>query len=265
MISHSVVGQGNQTIAFIHGLFGRGTNFLTLAKLLAPNYRCVLIDAPNHGASSWTDSLDLRRWANLIVDHLEQLGVCGSDLTLLGHSMGGKIAMYAALDRPDSIGRLIVEDMSAANYQLNGEFMPYIEAMLQVDLASLTSRSQADQLLGEKIPDPQVRGFLLQNLRKSAAGWDWQLNLELLRAELGEIGLWHSVAKPAFENPVLWVGGQKSSFVQPKYEPLMRQHFPKLHKVVVKNAGHWIHAEKPAVLAEVIGTFLERTPANSTD
>lgn len=253
MIHTTIVGDGPNTIGFIHGLFGRGTNFRSIANSLSDNYTCVLIDAPNHGSSGWTSSLDLPDFGELILDHLVTMNLPGS-LTLVGHSMGGKIVMYAALARPGNVDRLIVLDMSPVNYPIKAAFRPYVEAMKNLDLNQVTDRRSANRLMAKAVRNPKIRAFLLQNLRFSDGTWAWQLNLDLLERELDEIGVWHDFNRKYF-GKTLWVGGQDSDFVQEKYEPEMRKFFPNTQKIIIKFAGHWVHSDQPEVVTQTIRFF----------
>jgi pimeloyl-ACP methyl ester carboxylesterase len=248
-------GDHGSLVVFCHGLFGQGRNWTQHAKALAADHRVLLVDMPDHGRSDWSDHFDYLRAA----DQLAELLSGDDPVTLVGHSMGGKIAMVLALRHPGLVERLCVVDVAPVAYQHSSEFVRYIDAMLAIDLATLSDRAQADAALLSAVPDDVVRGFLLQNLRRDGDTWRWQPNLELLRADIDEIGGWPSAAlddSPSYDGPVLWIGGAESQYVAADYAPAMERYFPRVRRVTVKGAGHWVHSEQPAIFLEVLRQFL---------
>ena len=181
--------------------------------------------------------------------------------TLVGHSMGGKAAMLAALRHRELVERLVVVDVAPMAYEHAAEFEGYIRAMQAIDL------DHAAQPLGRRRgpargrAEPTVRGFLLQSLRAThgRAGWRWLLNLDLLLRDLDAITDWpdDAVADVApYDGPVLWVGGATSHYVTEESVEAMDRLFPRNRRVTVKGAGHWVHSEQPAVFVEVLKRFL---------
>jgi pimeloyl-ACP methyl ester carboxylesterase len=172
--------------------------------------------------------------------------------------MGGKTAMVLALRHPDLIDRLIVVDISPVASDNGGEFDHLLGSLKTVDLATLDSRSDADQQLQEPIPNAGTRGFLLQNLRSTRDGFAWQPNLDLLHASLPQIGDFPDLGEATFDGPTLWVGGSESAYITEAAEPVMRALFPSVRRVTVKGSGHWVHSEKPQEFASILRTFLAR-------
>ena len=251
----STMGESGSLVVFCHGLFGQGKNWTTIAKRLADRHRVLLVDMPNHGRSEWTDSFDYFAAADQVA------GLLSADdpAALVGHSMGGKIAMLAALRHPELVERLCVVDVSPVGYQHASEFAGYIGAMQGLDLSALERRSQADELLADAVPNPVVRSFLLQNLRHHGDEWSWQPNLELLGRDLAAIASWPEdelAGTAPYDGPVLWVGGAKSPYVTDEYVAAMDRWFPRNRRVTVKQAGHWVHSEQPEVFVEVLSRFL---------
>ena len=248
-------GDRGSRVVFLHGLFGQGRNWTQIAKALAPEHRVLLVDLPHHGRSPWQDSFDF-------VDVADQVaGVLDADdpVALVGHSLGGKVAMVLALRRPELVERLCVVDVSPVTYEGAREFARYIEAMQAIDLTRLERRSDADAALEEAVPSATVRGFLLQNLRHEGDTWSWQVNLDVLGADLAEVGGWpeQSLAGLApYDGPVLWIAGARSDYVRDDYAPAMDRWFPANRRVTIKNAGHWVHSEQPEVFVEVLRQFL---------
>lgn len=249
-------------VAFCHGLFGQGKNWTTSARGLEqtdPPFRSLLIDMPNHGRSDWSSSVDLLDWADEVAKTL-RLHLDTAEAThLVGHSLGGKIAMLIALRHPELVKSLVVVDMSPVNYELARHFRTYVKAMAAIDLDELSGRSEADANLQVAVPGEVIRSFLLQNLRRTGNGdrpWRWQMNLDLLDEQLERLGAWPG-QKGCYEGPVLWVGGQDSDYITDAYRAPMEQLFPSTRSVTIKNAGHWVHSEQPEVFQAVLTRFLQ--------
>jgi pimeloyl-ACP methyl ester carboxylesterase len=263
------LGESGPRVVFVHGLFGQGKNWTTIARGLADSHRVTLIDLPNHGHSPWTDRVDYLDMAELVATELEQLG---EPVTLVGHSMGGKVAMQLALRRPELLRALVVVDIAPVSYPPTGgrtddpdeeasPFGAYIEAMRALDLDQLTTRDEADAALRDVIPSRMVRSFLLQSLVREGlgtdGGWRWRLNLELLDRDLGELrGFPAPPPGAVFEGPVLWIAGANSTYVLDEDRPHMDALFPATRLVRIKKAGHWVHYEQPEVFLETLRRFL---------
>ena len=174
---------------------------------------------------------------------------------LVGHSMGGKVAMLLALRHPELVDRLVVVDIAPVASGGEGEFQHLLDSLAGLDLASLERRADADAALADRIGDERVRGFLLQNLRSGTDGFGWQANLDLLRAELPSIAGFPEVSG-SFDGPVLWVAGQHSDYVRPEHGDVMRELFPQTRLVTVKGAGHWVHSEQPEAFVSILRVFL---------
>jgi pimeloyl-ACP methyl ester carboxylesterase len=269
------VGEAGPRVVFVHGLFGQGKNWTTIAKGLADRHRVTLLDLPNHGHSPWTDRVDYLDMAELVAAELEEFG---EPVTLVGHSMGGKVAMQLALRRPELLRALVVVDIAPVSYPPSGgrtddpdeeasPFGAYIEAMRALDLDRLTTRDDADAALKDAVPSRMVRSFLLQSLVREGSssqegstprGWRWRLNLELLERDLGELrGFPEPPAGAAFDGPVLWIAGANSAYVLDEDRPHMDALFPATRLVRIKKAGHWVHSEQPEVFLETLRRFLE--------
>ena len=178
------LGETGSPVVFCHGLFGQGRNWTQIGKELAREHRVLLVDMPNHGRSPWTDTVDYVDLADRVAD----LFAPEDPVALVGHSMGGKIAMLLALRRPELVERLCVVDVSPVTYRNTWEFGRYVDAMRGLDLAALERRGDADEQLRDDVPNDTVRSFLLQNLRRDGESWRWQVNLEVLGDELAGAG-----------------------------------------------------------------------------
>jgi pimeloyl-ACP methyl ester carboxylesterase len=273
-LASRTLGEEGPRVVFVHGLFGQGRNWTTIGKGLADAHRVTLLDLPNHGHSPWTDRVDYLDMVELLATELEQFG---DPVTLVGHSMGGKVAMQLALRRPELLRALVVVDIAPVEYPLSGgrtddpdeeasPFAAYIEAMQRLDLDALTTRNEADEALRDAVPSRMVRSFLLQSLVREGQdiqegvaprGWRWRLNLDLLARDLGELrGFPEPPPGASFGGPVLWIAGANSTYVLPEDRPHMDALFPATRLVRIKDAGHWVHSEQPQVFLETLRRFL---------
>ena len=258
MIHSTVIHpEGSVPVVFLHGLFGRGKNFTGVAGALAPEARSLLVDLPNHGQSAWTEHLDYPLIADLVADHLRAGFAAHGQVDVVGHSMGGKVAMVLALRHPDLVRKLAVLDISpAAGGRTRGTFPYLIDSLASLDLASVQRRSEANEALRERIPQDAVRGFLLQNLRQGDDGFRWEPNLALIDAELDTVMGFPNVGDATFEGQVLWLGGERSDYIADEDEPVMRSLFPRTRRMTVKGAGHWVHSDAPDVVIGALREFL---------
>ncbi|RMB58829.1 alpha/beta fold hydrolase [Tessaracoccus antarcticus] len=252
-LHHIVVGKGPERIVFIHGLFGQGKNFTSIATAISDVATSWLVDQPNHGRSPWTVDFTLDQQADLVADWL-RVTVPGP-ATVVGHSLGGKVGMRLALRHPELVSRLMVVDTAPTHNEATSHFADLVSAMRNLDLAAVTSRSDADRRLADAVPDPGVRGFLLQNLKRRGGHWAWNANLDLLGDNLHVVAGWPAV-DASWEGPTWWVVGGRSDYVTPEDMPAMRRLFPRVVSVTLKRAGHWVHADEPQAFTEILRKFL---------
>lgn len=252
------VGDGPEQVVFVHGLFGQGKNFGTVAKLIGGSATSLLVDLPNHGRSPWTDHVDYGLFADLVADDLVEHGAGRTPVTLVGHSVGGKVAMQLALSHPQLLKRLVVIDISPVDRGDPAEFEHYADTLARLDLSAIRTRSDADAALREAVPNERTRSFLLQNLRRAdpPQRWRWLPNLPLLRASMRQLSGWPDQDARHWDGPVLWLAGQRSQFVTQEHLPVMRALFPNVQLEVIPDAGHWVHAEQPQAVAAALTRFL---------
>jgi esterase len=252
MILHTVEAGEGPPVALLHGLFGAARNLGVVQRALAPRFRVLALDLRNHGASPHAAAMDYPVMAADVLETLDQHGALPA--ALVGHSMGGKAAMMAALSQPDRVSRLVVADIAPVAYQHhNAEIAAALAALtLSPDL----TRTEADAALAAAVPDPGLRAFLLQNLLPGAHP-AWRIGLREIAAAMPVIEGWETPAAGAvYRGPTLFVAGAASDYVRAEHRPAIRALFPAARFVTLKHAGHWLHADNPAGLVAVIEAFL---------
>jgi esterase len=250
MMLHAVERGEGRPLVLLHGLFGRAGNFGVVQRELARKFRVLAMDLRNHGQSPHAEGMG---YATMAADVLETLQARAAlPCALVGHSMGGKVAMALALASPDAVSRLVVADIAPVSY---GHGMRrYLEAMRAIPLTPDLTRASADAALSKPVPDAAIRGFLLQNLRFGEKP-GWRLALDEIAAALPEIEGWPDIAG-RYDGPTLFIAGARSDYIRPEHRPAIRALFPAARFVTLKDAGHWVHADNPAGFVAVVEAFL---------
>jgi pimeloyl-ACP methyl ester carboxylesterase len=245
-------GEGKPVI-LLHGLFGAARNFGMFQRALAARYSVIALDMRNHGASPHDADM---RYATLAQDVLETMDALGiGQAAIVGHSMGGKAAMAAALRSPERCGRLLVSDIAPVSYHHGNTAIA--ASLAAIPLTPQLTRVAADTALAESVTDPRIRAFLLSNLHFGAAP-AWRIGLPEIAAAVPDLEGWDdsAVADHQYTGPTLFVTGAQSDYVAREHRPAIRALFPSARFVAVKNAGHWVHADNPAGFAAVLDGFL---------
>lgn len=253
MLLHSQILGSGEAFVILHGFLGMSDNWKTLGTRWAEDgYEVHLLDQRNHGRSFHSDdfsyelmSADLKRYC---IEHdLKQI-------ILLGHSMGGKVAMQFATSHPEMVLKLIVADISPKAY--SSHHQDILKALSSLDFSKIKSRGAAEDVLSEYIKDLGTRLFLLKNLyRKTKNELALRINLPILSEKIEEVG----VALPEeaiFKGDTLFLRGEKSGYIEPMDEILIKKHFPNAKINTVSNAGHWLHAENPEEFYDNVMNFL---------
>ena len=250
----NVIETGSDTeqppVIVAHGLFGSGKNLGGLARRLAETRRVLSVEMRNHGDSFHDPD---HSYAALAGDLAEVIAAHGGRADLVGHSMGGKAAMQLALTQPALLRKLVVADIAPVAY--GHDQTQYIAAMRGLDLADLSSRSEADRRLSQLVDDPALRAFFLQSLDLKAQPPVWRLNFDVLEAEMAGIVGWPG-SDGRFDAPTLFLSGADSHYVKPEYRDTIRSLFPKSHFAKLPGAGHWLHAERPREFEQAVQVFL---------
>lgn len=245
-------GQGEPVI-ILHGMFGTLDNWQTIAKKLAKNYLVYIVDLRNHGRSPHTDELSYSLMANDVKEFMEENWMF--EATVIGHSMGGKVAMQLATEYPDMVTKLVVVDIAPKKYV--GSHQTIFDALFGLDLSTLDSRNDADDYLATKIKEDGVRQFLLKNLHldKESGKYAWKMNLQSIFDNYAHI-LGNSLAGEPYEGETLFINGANSDYVKATELPDYQLFFPNASLITIEGAGHWVHAEKPKELLAVLNEFI---------
>jgi pimeloyl-ACP methyl ester carboxylesterase len=246
------MGQGTPLL-ILHGLFGSSDNWLTIAKQLAENYHVFIIDQRNHGQSPHSDEWNYTIMAQDIEDFCQQHQL--GKIFIAGHSMGGKTVMKLAELFPERIQKIMVIDIAPRFYPVHHQEI--LRALNSIDFNDVKTRKQAEELLQSSINDLGTRQFLLKNIYwKTDQQLAWRFNLETITNHIEIVG----EATPVDVSTICsiatcFVKGQKSNYITPQDEALISKQYTNSEIITIANAGHWVHAENPIALLEVMNTF----------
>jgi esterase len=249
ILNTSQAGNG-PPVVLLHGLFGAARNFGSVQRALAPRFTVIALDMRNHGGSPHDPDMRYTTLAEDVRDTLRALGI--ERPAVVGHSMGGKAAMAMALLWPEDVGRLLVSDIAPVVYHHGNDAI--LEAMAAIQLNSSLTRQEADATLASAVPRPDIRAFLLQNLRLGPSP-HWRIGLTEIAAAIPELEGWIDLPG-TYHGPSVFVTGANSDYVLPEHRPVIRAQFPAARFVAVKNAGHLVHADNPAGFLSVLEAFL---------
>ncbi len=252
-LNFKVFGEGEPVI-IMHGMFGTLDNWQTIAKKLAKNYMVFIVDLRNHGRSPHSEEFSYTIMAEDIKEFMESNWVFKAHI--VGHSMGGKVAMQFATEHPDMVDKLCIVDIAPKAYK--GNHQSIFEALFAIDLDKIHSRQEANHFLQERIPDYGVRQFILKNLsiNKNSGKYEWKMNLPVIHNSYQHI-LGESVLKEQFEGTTLFIGGSNSKYIIPDETTNYKTYFPNAEFTWIQNAGHWVHAEQPKLFLDKLEQFLQ--------
>ncbi|QYJ84564.1 alpha/beta fold hydrolase [Shewanella mesophila] len=259
-LNYQISGNGTPVI-LIHGLFGNLDNLKTLANSLS-DHRVIRVDVPNHGLSPHWQVMDYPSLAKAMTQLLAELSIDSAHF--VGHSMGGKIAMAAALLYPQYVKSLVAADIAPVAY--NPRHQLVFAALNQLDLKNLRSRSQGlTELLNSGI-DEATAQFLLKNLQKDDAGFSWKMNLAGLQACYDKLIGWdlrcddlpsnRITTELSYTGPSLCIRGGDSDYVKAEHSAQFVQQFPAIKAKTLAGTGHWLHAQKPVIFNRLVGDFI---------
>ncbi|UTW44969.1 alpha/beta fold hydrolase [bacterium SCSIO 12696] len=247
-----IAGDGSQTVVLIHGLFGMSDNLGQLGKYLESQYRVHRLDLRNHGRSGRSDSMTLSEMASDVAQYMEANTI--ENAAIVGHSLGGKVAMQLALHGNERVAALVVADIAPVAYRSHHDAV--LAGLQNLRLDQVSNRSEADRQLAEYVVEPGVRQFLLKNLyRNEHQQFALRLNLPAVLSCYPQI-----LAAPegsASQCPTLFIKGESSDYITAEHADAINQFFPNKRFKMIAGTGHWLHAEKPDIFNRLTGQFLQ--------
>ncbi|WP_194437237.1 alpha/beta fold hydrolase [Vibrio fluminensis] len=250
LLNYKLEGEGH-TIVLIHGLFGNLDNLGLLARNLKQDHQVLSIDLRNHGLSFHSELHNYQAQAEDVCRLIQHLNL--EQFTLIGHSMGGKVAMKAAEQLQSTIEKLIVLDMAPVHYTENRH--DNVFAGLQaVETAKPTTRKQALDILAQHIEIEGVRQFLSKSLYKNDEHLAWRFNVNNLFNNYQNIMSWEPITP--INTPTMFIKGAESDYLRAEHQALIKAQFNQAKAHIIANTGHWLHAEKPEEVIRIIRKFI---------
>ncbi len=258
-LSFKKYGDSGPVLVLLHGFLGSRDLWYPVAKELAFDYQVYAVDQRNHGRSPHSAQLTYEAMAADLLEFLDEQRLDVANL--LGHSMGGKTAMFLATSHPSRVKKMIVVDMGVKAYPPDQKDV--LQTLARLPVRQMASRRQADEYLASVIQDSALRQLLLKNLvRRKESGFAWRINLSALVTNYPNL----LIALPEnarFNGPTLFIRGERSHYIRPDDWQGIRKHFPKAALCTFVGVGHWVHAEAPEEFIRVVRQFLKSRPGFS--
>jgi len=250
-LNFQVQGEGFPLI-ILHGFLGSSDNWQVASNRLAERYKVYSLDLRNHGSSPHSDIMNYTVMSEDVCDFMDDCGLSSS--FVLGHSMGGKVAMQFATEFPNKVETLIVVDIAPKTYQPSHR--PMLNALLSLDLKIYKSFGEVDAALAAAIPDASLRQFLLKNLTRDKDGrLTWKIDLEAIERNYDYLAA--AIApRQKFNRPACFIRGGRSDYIPDDDISLIRKTFPQAEIKTIPNAGHWVHADAPEEFLKIVTDFL---------
>lgn len=249
-LHYQQTGQGADVI-LIHGLFGSLDNLGMVAKGLKDHYRVTSVDVRNHGQSFHENTMSYDELAQDVINTMDNLAI--ESAHILGHSMGGKIAMQLAVNHSVRIEKLMVADIAPVAYPPHHQKI--IEGLLAINLDQVTSRKDADQQLAQYVDDQGVRQFLLRNIGQTDGKFHFKCNLNNIANCYPQV-MSGMLLEQSFNGDTLFIKGGNSDYIKAEHRTVIQTLFPNSRAKIIQNTGHWLHAEKPTAFNKIINDFL---------
>jgi len=249
-LNYKKLGEG-EPLVILHGLFGMLDNWFTLGKKFAENFTVYLVDQRNHGQSPHSDDWNYKVMSYDLFEFFNEHKI--EKANLIGHSMGGKIAMYFAGEHPERLQKMVIADIGPKAYPIHHDTI--LTALLSVDIENIKSRNEADEALTKYIPDFGTKQFLLKNMTRKEndnTKFEWKFNLPVITKNIQEVGV--EITQGATV-PTLFIRAEKSHYINPEDEMGIKIMYPN-SEIVSINSGHWVHAEKPEEFYNSVMKFL---------
>ncbi|WOH38211.1 alpha/beta fold hydrolase [Thalassotalea fonticola] len=250
LLNYVIKGEG-KPLVLIHGLFGSLENLNMVAKVLADSFKVISVDVRNHGSSFHHKSMSYDEMSNDVYELLDYLNIKSCDI--LGHSMGGKIAMQCALSKPERINKLIVADIAPVEYPPHHNEI--IAGLLSINVSEINNRQDADKQLSGYVKEAGVRQFLLKNLVKTDSGFAWRANITDIANDYNSIAQGFPLEQQ-FNGPTLFIKGANSNYITSEHQSIVSALFPNAKAKIIQGAGHWLHADKTVAFNKIVSDFL---------
>lgn len=251
------------TLVILHGLYGSSDNWISIARKLEDKFTIFMPDLRNHGQSPHMSTHTYQDMVDDLHQFFEDHHI--NKATILGHSMGGKLAMMFAAEYPELITGLIVADIAPKNYNVGNkpfktvlEHELILELMEELNLVAVTSRKEIDNFLADRLKDSTLRQFLLKNIRRNKEGYfEWKINVAVLKHALNSItsevnSAWFADRLPILNYPVTFIRGLNSDYISDQDFIAIKEIYPEARLIDIQNAGHWLHSEQPEKFIEAV-------------
>ena len=246
--------QNDNVVVLLHGMFGSKGNLLSIGRVLSDRFHVLAVDLPGHGDSAPMQEMTFTNMANALQVFLEELEI--SRVHIVGHSLGAKVAMQFATLFPELTSSITVLDISPVTYKGRGHD-PVFQAVKELDLESIQSRNDALTHFLDYTDDADTAKFILTNLRRTQAGYEWRIDFDVLSDNYENLA--HAPElHDGYTGPALVLKGELSAYIQTKHKELFKAYLPKATHHIVEGAGHWLHAEKPKEVQQHILKFLSK-------
>ena len=258
------LGENKPVLIVLHGLYGASDNWLSIAKTWQKNYEVYLVDLRNHGRSPHSSNHTYESMRNDVLELMDSNRI--RKAIIVGHSMGGKVAMRIAMDNPERINALVVVDIAPKDYSLENDenvarHQKILAGMLSLDLSQIKKREDINELLASAIPEERTRQFIMKNLKRNKnQTFSWKLNIDVIAKEILNITKGfpdNEIKKNISGFPVLFIRGEQSKYIQDADIARITDVFLGAEIEMILNAGHWIHSEQPEQLSNLVLDFLE--------
>lgn len=258
-------GKG-ETLVILHGLYGSSDNWVSIARALEPYFRVINVDQRNHGQSEHSHEHSYNDLTNDLLELFNELKL--ENTILLGHSMGGKVAMQFTLEHPERVSSLIIVDIAPWSHlgnnlqsdQIVSEHRRIIDGLMSIPTERLTSRIQADEFLSKQVKSERIRQFLLKNLKRESNGsFAWRLNLPAIASNLNNLmeGIDPRTPNRSCKTRTLFIKGELSNYIPIDKEADIKKVFTESEIITIKDSGHWVHAERPKEFLNAVLAFLK--------
>ncbi|PPR09482.1 MAG: Esterase YbfF [Alphaproteobacteria bacterium MarineAlpha11_Bin1] len=249
-------GKDGPPLIVLHGLFGCARNWAGIARSLSETRRVYVLDLRNHGASPHAPTMAYDEMAQDVGRFIAAHGIV--DPIVMGHSMGGKVAMRLALDQTDLLRGLIVVDIAPVTYR--HDMMDYIVAMQVLDLSGKQNRAELEDKLREEIGDADIAAFLMTNLERVNGEFHWRINLPAISAEMSSISEFPVPDCTWYGGPTAFIAGEHSVYIRVNHRSRIRELFPEAFTVTIRDASHWVHADQSEAFIKTVTAFLQSVP-----